>query len=71
MLTLDQVRLLRTDNIVSEEALKEDRTLSGLGIAARDIEAIVPAYLFRYRRAGQFTEAQLEKFPARRRSDQR
>lgn len=55
LLTMDQVELLKTDNIVSPEASAERRTFAGLGIAPRNIQAIVPAYLFRYRKAGQFT----------------
>jgi len=55
LLTLDQVELLRSDNVVSEEARREGRTLEGLGIVARNIESIVPSYLYRYRKAGQFT----------------
>ena len=54
-LTADQVKLLRTDNVVSEPALREKRTLEGLGIMPRGIAGIVPGYLYRYRRAGQFT----------------
>jgi NADH dehydrogenase len=54
-LTADQVELLRTDNVVSPEAIRDGRTLEGLGLVPRTIEAIVPGYLFRYRRAGQFT----------------
>ena len=55
LLTADQVKLLKTDNVVSEAARRERRTLEGLGIAASGIEAIVPSYLYRYRKAGQFT----------------
>ena len=55
MLTADQVELLRHDNVVSAQAEAEDRTLKGLGIAARSIEGVVPSYLYRYRKAGQFT----------------
>jgi NADH dehydrogenase len=54
-LTMDQVELLKIDNVVSEEARREGRTLEGLGIVPDSIEARVPAYLFRYRKAGQFT----------------
>jgi uncharacterized protein YbjT (DUF2867 family) len=73
LLTRDQVQLLKSDNVVSSEALNEGRTLHGLGVAARDIEAIVPAYLYRYRRAGQFTEAdrRLADVEATQRSDRR
>ncbi|WP_368904435.1 complex I NDUFA9 subunit family protein [Taklimakanibacter lacteus] len=54
-LTSDQVELLKSDNVVSAEATHERRTLQGLGITPRGIEAIVPAYLYRYRKAGQFS----------------
>ncbi len=54
-LTADQVELLKHDNMVSAAAEKEGRTLKGLGLAARSIESVVPSYLFRYRKAGQFT----------------
>ena len=55
LLTSDQVELLKSDNVVSEAAIREGRTLQGMGIDPRGIEAIVPAYLYRYRKAGQFT----------------
>ena len=54
LLTVDQVRLLKRDNVVSEAAAASGRTLEGLGIAAHSIEAIVPAYLDRFRKSGQF-----------------
>jgi uncharacterized protein YbjT (DUF2867 family) len=56
-LTVDQVELLKSDNVVSDLATAENRTLAGLGIAPTGIEAVVPGYLFRYRKAGQFTAA--------------
>ncbi len=55
LLTSDQVELLKTDNVVSEAARREGRTLEGLGLPPRGIEGIVPGYLYRYRKAGQFT----------------
>jgi len=54
LLTRDQVELLRYDNVVSEAAHRDGRTLEGLGIAPRSIEGIVPTYLWRFRKAGQF-----------------
>jgi uncharacterized protein YbjT (DUF2867 family) len=54
VLTTDQVKLLQQDNIVSAAAATERRTLNGLGIPAESFEALVPAYLLRYRKAGQF-----------------
>jgi uncharacterized protein YbjT (DUF2867 family) len=53
-LTPDQMALLRSDNVVSGPARAEGRTLEGLGIAADSLEAIVPQYLWRFRKAGQF-----------------
>jgi NADH dehydrogenase len=54
-LTADQVTMLKTNNVVSGAAAKEKRTLAGLGIRAESLAAILPAYLWRYRVAGQFT----------------
>jgi len=53
-LTPDQVDLLRTDNVVSEAAQHDGRTLRGLGIEGEPIAAIVPTYLWRFRKTGQF-----------------
>ena len=55
LLTRDQVELLKTDNIVSKKAEREERTLMGLGIAPTSMEAILPGYLWRFRKSGQFT----------------
>jgi uncharacterized protein YbjT (DUF2867 family) len=54
LLTPDQVELLRVDNVVSAAAQAEGRTLQGLNIDPEPIEAIVPSYLWRFRRSGQF-----------------
>jgi NADH dehydrogenase len=54
LLTPDQVELLRTDNIVSQAAQSEGRTLTALGIEPAALEAIVPSYLWRFRKTGQF-----------------
>ena len=54
LLTPDQVELLKTDNVVSQKASAEGRTLAGLGIAPTAMEVIVPSYLWRFRKAGQF-----------------
>jgi NADH dehydrogenase len=53
-LTPDQVELLRVDNVVSDAAKAEGRTLQGLGIQPEPFEAIVPSYLWRFRKTGQF-----------------
>jgi len=54
LLTRDQVELLKRDSVVSEEARRESRTLAGLGIEPTSMQAIVPSYLWRFRRSGQF-----------------
>jgi NADH dehydrogenase len=54
-LTRDQVIQLRTDNVVSAEAEREGRTLAGLGIMPTDMGSVLPSYLWRFRKAGQFS----------------
>ena len=49
LLTRDQVRLLKRDNVVSAGAL----TLADLGIDATAAQAILPTYLHVYRPAGE------------------
>jgi len=54
-LTPDQVKLLMRDCVVSAPAETERRTLAGLGIDATGMEVVVPTYLWRFRKAGQFS----------------
>src|SRR5215510_572360 len=56
LLTPDQVELLRGDVIVSDKARREGRTLEALGIDPVAMAAIVPSYLWRFRKTGQFKE---------------
>lgn len=51
-ITRDQVKLLRTDNVVAKDAL----TLADLGVTPETVEAVVPRYLARFRKYGQFAE---------------
>jgi NADH dehydrogenase len=54
--TVDQVRLLARDNIVSPAAAKEGRTLAAFGIAQpQAIDGVVPGYLERFKPKGQFS----------------
>ena len=53
-LTPDQVELLKTDNVVSDAAKANGLTLEGLGITPDSMEAVVPQYLWRFRKTGQF-----------------
>ena len=57
LLTVDQVRMLAVDNVVSDAAKAEGRTLEGLGIAPTGMAAILQSYLYRFRRTGQFKRA--------------
>jgi uncharacterized protein YbjT (DUF2867 family) len=54
-LTMDQLESLKTPNVVSTSATSEGRTLQGLGVNPRGVASIVPSYLYRFRKAGQFT----------------
>ncbi len=57
LLTRDQVTLLEKNNVVSEAAKAEGRTLEGMGIEADTYETVVPTYLYRFRKTGQFDTA--------------
>lgn len=50
VITLDQLRMFKVDNVVSDEA----SGLSDLGITPTLLEAILPTYLHQYRSKGQF-----------------
>jgi uncharacterized protein YbjT (DUF2867 family) len=55
-ITVDQVRMLGRDNVVSDGAKAEHRTLADLGVAApHSIASIVPGYLERFRPRGQYS----------------
>lgn len=54
LLTGDQVDLLQIDNVVSEAATKEKRTLGAFGIDPTPMDAILSTYLWRFRKHGQF-----------------
>jgi NADH dehydrogenase len=56
LLTPDQVELLRSDNVVSEAAEREGRTFKGLGIEPVAMASVVPGYLWRYRKTGQYAD---------------
>jgi NADH dehydrogenase len=53
-ITPDQVEILKYDNVVSAAATADGRTLEGLGITPESIGAVVPSYLWRFRKTGQF-----------------
>jgi NADH dehydrogenase len=51
-ITSDQVKLLKSDNVVSPGA----PGLAELGIVPTTVESVVPSYLYRYRRGGQYAD---------------
>ena len=54
-LTVDQIRMLQRDNVVSLSAEEEGRTLTGLGIEhPHTMAAMVPSYLEPFKPHGQF-----------------
>ena len=58
LLTIDQVRMLKDNCIVSTKAEREKRTLEGLGIKPTTIDAVVPIYLEKYKPKGMFESYQ-------------
>ncbi|WP_421855359.1 complex I NDUFA9 subunit family protein [Oricola sp.] len=54
LLTVDQVTMLKSDNVVSGEAEGQGRTLAGIGIQPTATLAILPSYLWRFRETGQY-----------------
>ncbi|MEL7201312.1 MAG: complex I NDUFA9 subunit family protein, partial [Pseudomonadota bacterium] len=56
-LTRDQVRLLKKDNVVTQDD-PAIATLETLCITPTSVEAILPSYMVQYRKHGQFTEDQ-------------
>jgi NADH dehydrogenase len=54
LVTADQVELLQVDNVVSEAAKKEKRTLAAFGVSPTAMDAILESYLWRFMKNGQF-----------------
>ena len=55
-LTVDQVELLKSDNVVSDQAKSEGRDLAAMGITPTAVETILPTYLVHFRPSGQYTK---------------
>jgi NADH dehydrogenase len=51
-ITRDQVELLKTDNVVSGQY----PGLAELGVKPTTLEAVLPTYLYRYRKGGQYAD---------------
>lgn len=61
LLTPDQVTFLKNDNVVAPDAL----TLRDLGIEPDSMEAVLPTYLWRFRKRGQFENSAYERVGGR------
>ncbi len=54
VITADQIEMLQVDNVVSDAAIAEGRTLAAFGIEPVAMDAILPSYLWRFMKNGQF-----------------
>jgi len=54
LLTADQVDLLQVDNVVSEAARQDGRTLAAFGVTPTAMDAVLDGYLWRFMKNGQF-----------------
>lgn len=59
-ITADQVQLLRTDNVVSGQ----HPGLAELGLTPTTLEAVLPTYLYRYRKGGQYADQEERELAA-------
>lgn len=58
MLTVDQLLLWEADNKVSEVAVVEKRTLRAFGLVPESMDEVLPTYMWRFRKHGQFEKIQ-------------
>lgn len=54
LVTADQIELLGVDNVVSEEAIKDKRSLAAFGITPKSMTEILPTYMWRFRKNGEY-----------------
>lgn len=54
LVTIDQVEMLQVDNVVSDAARREKRTLGAFGITPTAMDAVLPSYMWRFLKHGQF-----------------
>ncbi|MTI17772.1 complex I NDUFA9 subunit family protein [Rhodobacteraceae bacterium RKSG542] len=60
LLTVDQVELLKRDNVVSEFAREEGSTFDAMGIDPASMDAILPTYLDKFLPHGQYDARKTE-----------
>jgi NADH dehydrogenase len=54
LVTADQIDMLGVDNVVSEAAIKDRRTFAAFGIEPTSMDKILPQYMWRFSKRGQF-----------------
>ncbi len=59
LVTIDQIVQLQNDNIVSEQAKKQKRDIKALGITPTTMRAILPTYMWRFRKDGEFERLEI------------
>ena len=59
-MTADQVKSLRTDNVASGQL----PGLADLGVTPTTLEAVLPSYLYRYRKGGQYADQDAREMEA-------
>lgn len=59
-ITSDQVELLKVDNVVSGQ----QPGLADLGVGATSLEAVLPSYLYTYRKGGQYADQDAREMEA-------
>ena len=55
-ITRDQIKLLKRDNVVGASGEEGAGVIGDLGVAPASVEAILPTYMVRFRKYGQFAE---------------
>ena len=60
-ITSDQVKMLQSDNVVSQKSIRANTTLRGIGITPKTFASILPTYLVRFRTYGQFTKGDFSR----------
>ncbi|EFL90794.1 complex I NDUFA9 subunit family protein [Ahrensia sp. R2A130] len=53
-ITPGQVEMLKSDNVVSDDSITQNRTLEDAGVEPTALSAVLPTYLVRFRKHGQF-----------------
>ena len=56
--TVDRIEQYGEDTIVGEAAKSEKRTAEGIGVSTQSMDAVLPTYMWRFRKSGQFEQVE-------------